>query len=504
MRYSHKISACLSLLIITFLLPASAQTPVKIEINWDRAQRISQTSPTLQVVPCPPLRGDTPVRANAYRAIRELGPDYVRFQPWFPFPRFAVAELESPKDGKTSWDFSLIDPMMIDFLEATKGHSVILDFATIPQWMFKTDRPVSSPSDPNQLMWNYEQGTELRDPTFKEVADYFARILSWYTKGGFTDELGQRHESGYHYSIPYWEVLNEPELEHRMSPQMYTRLYDEIVTAMRQVDPNIKFVGLALAGPSLEPEFFEYFLNHENHKPGIPLDFISYHFYAIPGPEETPEIQGYTFFADADGFLNTVRYVEAIRKRLSPETHTMLNEMGAILADDLEQGEPGHQAKPVPDSYWNLSSALYAYLFGELTHMGIDVAGASALIGYPRFFPSVAMVDWSNGKPNPRFRALELLHSNFGPGDKVMEVRKARFGHARYVYALPVINSVGKKRVLLVNKSAHAIEVEIAGTAKGSMEYVDQTTGSDPSAKTQLKYDTIKLNGFAVAAVSFP
>ena len=50
-------------------------------------------------------------------------------------------------------------------------------------------------------MWDYEQGTELRDPSFKEVADYYARLLSWYTKGGFTDELGKRHESG--TTIPF-------------------------------------------------------------------------------------------------------------------------------------------------------------------------------------------------------------------------------------------------------------------------------------------------------------
>ena len=26
----------------------------------------------------------------------------------------------------------------------------------------------------------------------KEVADYYARLLSWYTKGGFTDEFGKK------------------------------------------------------------------------------------------------------------------------------------------------------------------------------------------------------------------------------------------------------------------------------------------------------------------------
>ena len=77
----------------------------------------------------------------------------------------------------------------------------------------------------------------------------------------------------------------------------------------------MKFVGMALAIP-IEPHYFEYFLDHKNHKPGVPLDFISYHFYAVPSVDETPEVEQFTYFAQADGFLKTVRYIEAIRKRL--------------------------------------------------------------------------------------------------------------------------------------------------------------------------------------------
>ncbi len=39
-------------------------------------------------------------------------------------------------------------------------------------------------------------------------------------------------------------------------------------------------MGMALGGPSDHPEFVQYFLNPANHKKGIPLDYISYHFYA--------------------------------------------------------------------------------------------------------------------------------------------------------------------------------------------------------------------------------
>lgn len=478
---------------------------VRLQVNWDKVERISQTTPTLQVVVNPPLRPGTPIHENAFKALHDLQADYVRYVPWLPYPKLGVAELEPPNDGKTSWDFSRIDPMTADFLEATKGHPVVLNFSTIPQWMFKTAEQVPYPQDPEQVTWNYTQGTEPRDPSFKEVADYYARLLSWYTQGGFTDELGKRHDSGYHYSISHWEVLNEPELEHHLSPETYTRLYDAVVTSMRQVQPDLKFVGMALAFPSQDPHFFEYFLDHKNHKPGVPLDFISYHFYAIPTPDQSPEIQEYTFFAQADGFLSTVRYIESIRKRLSPETRTTIDEIGAISADDLVQDKPGHVAKPIANSYWNLASAMYAYIFGELTRMGIDVAGESQLVGYPTQFPSVSMVDWNDGRPNPRFWVLKLLHDNFGPGDRLVEIAPAGPAASNpYIYSLAVVTNNGKRRVLLANKRNRTFELSIPGASGGQMEYVDQTTGFDPPKSVRLDSDRITLYGFGVAAVTLP
>ena len=396
--------------------PAAQDQSARVAAHWDKVTSVSKTTATLQVVVNPPLRRGSSIHDNAFQTLKDIQGDYVRYVPWLPYPKLAVAELEPPANGKTSWDFSLIDPMTIDFLEATKGHSVILNFSTIPAWMFKTDKPVAYPADPDQPVWDYTQGTEPRDPTMKEIGDYYGRLFSWYTQGGFTDELGKRHESGYHYSIPYWEVLNEIEFEHKMTPETYTKIYDAVVESIRKVAPQTKFVGLALAQPSGHPEQFEYFLNPKNHKRGIPLDYISYHFYAVPTGDQDPAMQPYTFFAYADGFLNTVRYVETIRKRLSPETKSTIDEIGAISADDVMQDQPGHVTKPIPNSYWNLTCAMYAYIFAELTRMGVDVAGESQLVGYPTQFPSVSMVDWNTGKPNSRTQLLKLLRENFGPG----------------------------------------------------------------------------------------
>jgi hypothetical protein len=500
----------LSLLLLVCAVYASTANGLgedeKLTVRWDKVTRISQTTPTLQVVVNPPLRRGTPVHDNAFQALHDLQADYVRYVPWLPYPRLGVAELEPPKDGKTSWDFSVIDPMTIDFLESTKGHSVILNFSTIPQWMYKTDKPVTYPDDANQVMWDYEKGTELRDSSMKEVADYYGRLFAWYTKGNFTDEFGKRHESGYHYSIPYWEVLNEPEFEHQVTPETYTKIYDAVVESIRAVEPKTKFVGMALASPSENPRYFEYFLNPKNHKPGIPLDFISYHFYAIPTTDQTPDIQQYTFFTQADGFLNVVRYIEQVRKRFSPETRTTVDEIGSISADDIAQGTSGHITQPIPNSYWNLSGAVYAHIFAELTRLGVDVAGESQLVGAPTQFPSVSMVDWTKGKPNARYWVLKLLKDSFGPGDKLVEIEPFSpfAASSAYFSSLAVVTPNGKRRLLLVNKRDREFQLSIPGASGGQLSVVDQSTAFDPPTSSKLQSEKVKVKGLGVAVVTLP
>lgn len=192
------------------------------------------------------------------------------------------------------------------------------------------------------------------------------------------------------------------------------------------------------------------------------------------------------------------------RKRLSPKTQTTIDELGVISADDMAQGEPGHVSKPIENSYWNLAGAMYAYLFGELTKIGIDVAGESQLVGFPTQFPSVSMVDWNDGKPNARFWVLKLLHDNFGPGDKVVEIESSNPAGPNdpYVYALAFLTKSGKRRLLLVNKRDRAFDVSLPSANGGQVDYVDQTTGFTPPGPMKLGDDTVRLAGDSVAIVT--
>jgi len=255
--------------------------------QWLTVERKLQAVPTYQIVATALERPASPIHDRLYQDVHDLQADYVRFQAWATWPRLAVAELEPPRDGETHWDFSTMDPGVLDFLEAAKGHPLVMNLATIPEWMYKTAKPVSVPANPDLEVFDYEQGTELRDPSMKEVADYFARLADWYIKGGFHDEYGKGHESRHHYKFDYWEVLNEVDFEHQLTPETYTRVYDVVVAAIRKVQPAMKLVGMALAFPSNEPSYFEYFLSPRNHQPGIAIDMIYYHFYAHLTADQT-------------------------------------------------------------------------------------------------------------------------------------------------------------------------------------------------------------------------
>lgn len=485
-------NTCLFSLAVLSLLSfekVNAQNKV-VKIKWDNVITISRTTPTLQVVTNPMLQRNSPIHKGSFDALKNLNADYIRYVPWFPYPRMAVAELKPPTKTETFWDFSHMDSVFVDFMNATKGHPVVINYSTIPVWMFKLDKPVEIPEDPAQVFWNYNPGLELRDTTMKEVADYFVRLFSWYTKGGFTDELGKFHKSGHFYKIPYWEVLNEPDLEHKISPRVYTKIYDAVVKGLKKVSPETKFVGISVALVS-NPEWFEYFLHPANHQQGVPLEGISYHFYGRPSfYGQSLDAYQYSFFEQAAGFIDKVRYIENIRKRLAPQVFTHINEIGNIMENRDYKG-------PIPAEYWNLSGAMYAHMFVELTKLGIEVAGESQLVGFPTQFPDVSMMNWINGKPNARYWVLKLVKDNFGPGDQLVTTTCNTPDVSAQAFS-----TKNGRNLLLINKRNSEIKLDLPEVFSGAeINTADSSTGENPAAVDVLSGRTITLKAFAVTVV---
>jgi len=79
------------------LISTSAQTPPSapipsIIIQWDKPAMVSRSTPTLQVVGNPMLRRGAAMHDGSFDALHQLNADYVRYVPWFPYPKLAVAE----------------------------------------------------------------------------------------------------------------------------------------------------------------------------------------------------------------------------------------------------------------------------------------------------------------------------------------------------------------------------------------------------------------------------
>jgi hypothetical protein len=356
----------------------------------------------------------------------------------------------------------------------------------LAQWV----GPLVAPADPDAIDFTYSQGGQLVVP-IQTVADYYGRLVSWYTQGGFTDELGTVHTSNHHFSFPYWEVLNE--LEHGLSPQLYTQLYDAIVTEIQKVSPQTKFVGLALGG--LNATYVSYFLNPANHAAGVPVDLISYHFYASPSGSN-PTTYGPAGFAQADSFLSQVDQIEAIRMQLAPQVRTTVDETGSILDIASTQLNPA----PIPDAYWDFSGAIYAYVFANLALKGIDIVGESQMVGYPGQFPSVSMVDWNTGLPNARYRVLQLLLEEMPPGSNLVAPPPTPTGY----FVLGYLNAdQDVRKVLVVNKTDAPVSVPIPGLRNNARaRVVDQTSAGGPIRTEAASGDQYTLGGYGVAVVT--
>lgn len=155
-------------------------------------------------------------------------------------------------------------------------------------------------------------------------------------------------------------------------------------------------------------------------------DYISFHFYASATARDDPATYA-AFFTQADAFVGEVAQIVAIRDALAPGVKIDIDEMGVILPDDNSDKwttwSPGFQ--PI---YWNAAAAMWAYLYGRLSALNIDLLGESQLVGYPSMpelglspqYPSVALLNWTSGAGTARYWVLKLLLDSAGVGDGVV------------------------------------------------------------------------------------
>jgi hypothetical protein len=438
---------------------------VSIDFSAANAVATYKTTATLQVVENPLLDRTftvngteipNPIHKAAWNSLKELNADHVRFQPWFPYPHKAVAELDAPVPGKpTSWNFTSMMPQLEDFMAntAAQGHPVIWNFGTIPCWMFWGPSTNHShcpyPKDPEALDFGYGargfRPVFFKDKTGKMLAEYYARLFSFMINGYMIDENGVVHNGGPKYDFSasaghIFEFLNEA--EHYYSPSEYVNDYDATVTSLQSAlgptgMPKMMGIGGCHDGEwnwwfmGNCTKWINEFLDRSKHKVhNVPLDYASMHYYATTNNRS--DVNGYTknFFGSADKYLVHIDGHIAQRDRLSPTTKLALTELGILMVDDMinNYGPDGG----LPDMFFNAAASFLAYVFVNIAKKGIDIACFSQFVGNPPIekwgikdmnFPSGSMISWETGLGNAKYWVLKLLIDHIKKGDQIIDAQ---------------------------------------------------------------------------------
>jgi hypothetical protein len=107
------------------------------------------------------------------------------------------------------------------------------------------------------------------------------------------------------------------------------------------------------------------------------------------------------------------------------------------------------------------------------------------------------MLDWDTGKPNVRFLVLKLIHDNFRPSDKIVDTQCSTGSVSVQAFVSPR----GERKLLLVNKRDREFHLILPETSGGTIQAVDQTTGSELPVVRRFDGQSVDLPGLAVAAV---
>jgi hypothetical protein len=533
-----------------FLAAPLPPAVAEVAVSWETVLATTPAIATYLDQVNPSMAPTSAVHDAVFARVAELNASMVRYLHWDPFPAISYPAPAAPACGGAgaSWNFSLIDPLVRDFMDASgcgaRPAGCVFSFSPLPAWML--------------------DGSGPRDHSGAEAGEYFSRIVSWYTKGGFVDECGATHASSFRYRFAIWEVLNEVDYGSPIqcpSPTLpgcaanYTRVYDGIVRVLRRDHPELAFSALALAMEPPEEDFWwRYFLDAANHADDYsPPEWTTFHYYALPAGAADELSWSSQVRQSAAAWIARVADIKGIVSLLSPTSKVSVNEIGFIPSGEYAARRrraaapaapptlPGDACPPMAALYgagtarwvFNVHAVHFAAVFGGLAALGVESMAASQLTAYDAGlfndtlynptdfpnFPCISMLSPFSGGGTARFHVLRALVAALGDGPK--QVARAgvsggaafgpcaggaqQGGAALFAHAFAV-QATGARVLLLGNWCAQGAVVAALGAAGAgaSVTMVNATAGTDtapPAVFVAAADGAVELGPLAVAVV---
>jgi hypothetical protein len=350
---------------------------------------------------------------------------------------FTGTPVSLPESQEGVWDFTTLD----NAIQRLRANHItfFLNVRNGPPWMFDS------------------QGN-LRDSSYQEFATYMAQLVGWYNKGGFTDGNGVYHKSGHIGWIHAWEIWNEPNSGFEipapvadpaatwMDATTFARLYSVVSTAMHQVDPTIITGGPALSAYP-DDQYLRDFITNVT----APLDFLSFHFYAI-GDQKAPD--PVAFEQITSNFQHRLVLVRNLLDQTFPGKHVPIwvDEVGYNEIARLPLDPRG--AAPVGISWM-------AATFAQAEYQHIAMFAEFAFLGSVQ----LGMIDARTNRPLMPYWLLSVLSREFPVGALVLPVQTPT---GSGMVALAAVAPDGRSvRVVIANTLvAHATDINGKGVAR--------------------------------------
>lgn len=158
----------------------------------------------------------------------------------------------------------------------------------------------------------YRLGATI-EHTFKK---YGTRVPADFKKWAVICEHIIRHynegwANGYKMNIEYWEIWNEPDLRGKPSPtwqgtpEQFFELYRTTALHLKKCFPHLKIGGPAITGSGVYNKWMEKFLTAMTKGERVPIDFFSWHCYAVDPRQVTGRVKRVREVLDQYGYTKT-------------------------------------------------------------------------------------------------------------------------------------------------------------------------------------------------------
>ena len=178
--------------------------------------------------------------------------------------------------GEPVYDWKIVDKIFDTYIQA--GAKPFVEIGFMPEALSVQPEPYTRhwPKPDDGVGWSYPP---------KDYEKWSQLISQWVRHSVARYGTGEVESW-------YWEVWNEPDISYwRGTPDEYDKLYDYAAAGVKRVLPTARIGGPASTGPD-NPKaaaFLRQFLEHcargtdyATGRPGVPLDFISYHAKGAP------------------------------------------------------------------------------------------------------------------------------------------------------------------------------------------------------------------------------